>query len=112
MKELSIIKIELLDQYEKFQRCIMLYKQEIDQCVKGYLSEKKIRGKSYYYLQWKTSGRLCSKYIDPEYLEVIKQNITRRKRLEERVKDMEQAVGEIENFVGKDVVNEYINRRQ
>ncbi len=109
--ELSMIKVELLDQYVKFQHCIEAYEQEIGKCVKGYLSEKNIRGKTYYYLQWKVSGHLCSKYIDLEHLDIVKQNIARRKRFENHIKDMKQALKEIEDFVGSDTVKEYIDRR-
>lgn len=77
----------------------------------GYISEKNINGKKRYYLQWREGGKLKSKYIRVDELEVVKKQIAERKELEERLKEMkirypkrgEEVVFETPVRIGKDL---------
>ena len=53
----------------------------------GYISEKNIRGKKQYYLQWREEGKLKSKYIRVGEVEFIRRQIEERKELEKRFSD-------------------------
>ncbi|MCR5420203.1 MAG: hypothetical protein K6E98_04295 [Lachnospiraceae bacterium] len=108
--QLSMIKAELIDQYMKCQDGIDVYKNEIKKhCVKGYVSSKKINGKTYHYLQWTENGKIHSKYIKAAHLEALKVNIAQRKEYEKHIKEMKKSIKEIEIFVGVDVIKEAIN---
>lgn len=77
----------------------------------GYISEKNIRGKKQYYLQWREDGKLKSKYIRIGEVELIRKQIEERKELEQRLKDMlikypkrgEEVVYETPVRIGKDL---------
>lgn len=53
---------------------------------KGYIAEKTISGKTYYYLQYFENGKVVSKYIKKVGLEAVKKQIERRKELEKIIK--------------------------
>lgn len=57
-------------------------KRELDTLPLGYISKKTINGKVQHYLQWRENGKLKSKYIRKDELEIIEQQIARRKELE------------------------------
>lgn len=63
-------------------------KARIAELPVGYISEKNIRGKKQYYLQWREDGKLKSKYIRTDDVETIRKQIEERKELEKRLKDM------------------------
>lgn len=109
MQHLSMIKVELLDQYIRCKKSVDAYYNEIkNNCVKGYLSKKKINGKVYYYLQWNANGKLKSKYIKQQYVHEIEQNIKYRKNCEESIKEMKENIRDIEKFLGKELIFEYM----
>ena len=108
MQEISMLKSELLDQYRKCKSGIQSYQSKIDEdCLRGYISSKKIKGKTYNYLQWMEDGNIKSKYINPEHLNILQENIQLRKKYESSIKRLESMAKEIENFVGADLLREY-----
>lgn len=59
---------------------------EIENLPKGYISTKTVRGNTYYYHQWSESGKKKSRYLKADKVEPLKEQITRRKELQVRVK--------------------------
>lgn len=109
MRKLSMIKAELLDEYVKCLNGIATYECAIKkECVKGYISSKKIKGKQYHYLQWNENGKIKSKYIKPEHIQILEENIKLRKKYESNIKEMKISKKEIEQFVGEKIVQEYL----
>lgn len=62
-------------------------KKEIALLPKGYISNKTIGGKVRHYLQWTENGKIKSKYIPDDEYETVKEKITKRKELEEKLKN-------------------------
>ena len=60
--------------------------EEIARLPKGYISQKTISGKVYYYHQWSENGRKKSKYLKDAEIEQLSREINRRKELQERLK--------------------------
>ena len=113
MQQLSLVKAELLDQYLRYVNSIRAYKEKIEeQCVAGCISAKSIRGKKYYYLQWRENGKLISKYILPEHVDALNDNIELRKRYESIIKDMKVSISEIERFIGKRNIESFLKRHE
>lgn len=54
----------------------------------GYISKKNINGNIYYYRQWTEKGKVKSKYIKKNELELIEGQIAKRKRLEKQLKEL------------------------
>lgn len=59
--------------------------EQLNTLPDGYISIKKINGKEYYYLQYSENGKLLSKYIKYSELEVIRQQLEKRKELEKLI---------------------------
>lgn len=77
----------------------------------GYLQKKIIKGKEYYYLQYRVGKTVKTDYVRKSELELTEQAIERRKELEislENIKAQKQA---IETLVSRDILNVGIIRR-
>lgn len=58
---------------------------------KGYIAEKTINGKKYFYLQYLENGKVISKYIKKDELEAVRKQIERRKELEKEIKKAQES---------------------
>ena len=63
--------------------------EELNTLPQGSISEKKIKGKTYYYHQFKQNGKLVSKYLKQPEIEEFRRLIARRKEIEEEIKKIE-----------------------
>lgn len=64
-------------------------KKQIQTLPNGYISQKTIKGKVRYYLQWSENGKKKSKYIKDGELEHIREQIEQRKTLQEELKELQ-----------------------
>ena len=55
---------------------------EIATLPKGYISQKNIKGKVYYYHQWSENGQKQSKYLRDDEVEPLAKQIEKRKALQ------------------------------
>ncbi len=62
--------------------------QQIGELPIGYISRKNIHGKTRYYRQWTENGKIKSQYIKEEDLETVEEQITRRRELQQRLKEL------------------------
>ena len=60
-------------------------KQQIEELPVGYISKKNIHNKTRYYRQWTENGKIRSQYIKEAELEMIQDQIARRKELQQRL---------------------------
>lgn len=61
---------------------------EINNLPKGYISTKTVRGNTYYYHQWSEGGKKKSRYLKADEVEPLREQIARRKKLQEQVKHL------------------------
>lgn len=59
---------------------------EMECLPSGYISRKVIRGKECFYHQWKEDGRLVSRYLKEGELEPLREQIERRRSLQEKLR--------------------------
>lgn len=64
--------------------------EQLSKLPKGYISEKTIKNKKYFYLQYLDNGKLVSKYISKKELDKIKDGLKKRKDLEKELKDLQK----------------------
>ena len=76
----------MVDSYELMKRM----RERIAELPTGYLSKKNIRGKIQYYRQWRENGKVKSKYVCEADMEQMSAQIEERKRLENRLKELEK----------------------
>lgn len=62
----------------------------------GYISQKTIKGKAYYYLQSRVSGKLTSRYLKADEVETITAQIALRKKQEAQLPQTIARLGELE----------------
>lgn len=59
---------------------------ELESLPNGYISRKVIHGKEYFYLQYKSNGKLVSKYIKENDLDKLKADLLKREEIEKEIK--------------------------
>ncbi|MFV0516941.1 MAG: hypothetical protein ACK5MV_06060 [Aminipila sp.] len=79
---------------------LLAKKNEIEQRLpylpEGYISEKNIKGKQYYYLQNRINGKLRSKYLKGNEIEEVKENVGLSKKYKAELPQIEVRLGELE----------------
>lgn len=75
----------MTDMYDLMERI----EKRIAELPNGYISKKTINDKTQYYRQWKEDGKLKSKYINAKDVETVREQIEERKKLEEKLKDLQ-----------------------
>ena len=61
--------------------------QELEDLPRGYISNKTINGKTYFYLQYKVGKRLVSKYVKRDDVDALRAQLSRREEIEEELKN-------------------------
>jgi len=70
------------EEYERLVKLEKFYTEEIQKLPKGSIMERKINGKSYFYLKFRDqTGKVISKYIKKADLFGISSQINERKRM-------------------------------
>lgn len=109
MRELSILEEQLLDEYFRCKRNLVIQGKEIQNYKRGYISYKKIGKKKYPYLQWRDNDKIHSEYIKKENLaEVIKQ-LEFRNEWEQSIKNLHRSIEQITKALGERLIKEYEN---
>lgn len=101
----------IIDEYKE----LLLQKNEIEQVIpslpKGYISTKTIKEKQYYYLQNRVNGKITSKYLKENEVDMIKQQVELCKKyngelpkIEARLKELEQAAKLIDRNIARHLI--------
>lgn len=93
---------------------LLLQKNEIEKTLpslpKGYISTKTIKEKQYYYLQNRVNGKITSKYLKENEVDIIKEQVELCKKykselpkIEVRLKELEQAAKLIDRSIARNL---------
>jgi len=93
---------------------LLLQKNKIEQTLpslpEGYISTKTIKEKQYYYLQNRVDGRIMSKYLKENEVDIIKEQVDLCKKykselpkIEARLKELEQAAKLIDRSIARNL---------
>lgn len=85
---MSVLDGVMREEHDRLGRIIAKVEQEINELPKGYISEKKINGKNYCYLQFRENGKVKSVYIKNDELDAYRNLITRRNELIIKLKEL------------------------
>lgn len=88
--------MELLSRHKALTQLLLVTRQQVLALPEGYISEKKISGKPYYYLQKRTRGKMCSSYIKTEQLAKIRRALYFRSELEGKIQALSQEIEALE----------------
>lgn len=87
---MSILMGVFEEELDRLNRQERVYRAELEECRKGYISKKSIQGREAYYLQWREGQKVKSQYISREDLPNIEAQIKRRKQLEESLRRVKE----------------------
>lgn len=96
---MSVLDVVIKEEYDRINRVIKSIESELSELPKGYISEKKINGNAYYYLQNREKKKIKSKYIKRDNVEAYKLLIAHRKELEQELKDMKSERRKLERIL-------------
>lgn len=97
---MSVLNGILNEEYDRLNRVIFRIEQELSELPKGYISEKKINGKVYYYLQYREDGKLKSVYLKGDDIMSYRSLIEHRNELRSKLKELQLDRKKIEKVLG------------
>ncbi len=96
---MSILDDVMREEHERMNRLIPNIEAEIKELPKGYISAKKIKSGTYYYLQHRENKKMKSVYLKQEDVEPYRILITRRKELEQKLKELRQEQNKLQKIL-------------
>lgn len=97
---MSILDEVLIEEYERLKRFKKMYQEKLQNLPKGYLSRKNIKGKVYYYLQYRDGEKIVSQFVPNENVELLQKQIEERRKYERRIREVEADLKKIRKAVG------------
>ena len=88
------------DAYKKTNNEIQMLEAEKMILPKGYIRKKTINGKEYTYLQYRDGNKVRSVYIDKHTKAEIEKKIAERKRIENKIRELQQRKKTLERKLG------------
>ena len=107
MKKITILEEQLLDEYFRCERNLNVNMQELEKLgLKGYLSEKVINGKVYYYIQWREDKKVKSRYVK-EIDEEIKEKYKLKAIYKSNIQALKHDLKILKRALGGRIIEEY-----
>ena len=97
---MSILMEVLEEELDRLNRQEIVYKRDLQELPKGYISKKRIKGREYCYLQRREGGKVLSHYISAEDLPMMEAQIVKRKRLEEAIRRVKEDRAKLRKVLG------------
>ena len=103
--------VSLVADYKKLLNRKVQIESELLNLARGYISRKTIRGKTYLYLQSRTSGTYASRYLKSEETDTVIKQIALRKQYESelpkinvRLEELEQASRLLDKGISRELM--------
>jgi len=96
---MSILNGIMREEYDRLNRDIDKIELEIEHLPKGYISEKVINQRLYYYLQFRESGKVKSIYLKSDQVEYYRRLIAYRNELLSKLKEMKSDCAKLERVL-------------
>ncbi len=87
---MSILMDVLQEELDRLDWQEGVYKAELQELPRGYISKKNIRGRVSYYLQYREGEKIVSRYISSEDVPNIEVQVKRRKQLEDSIRRVKE----------------------
>lgn len=107
---MTVLEEVLAEEYERSLRITRALESELAGLPKGSLRERVVRGRTYYYLQYREGGHVRSDYVRRENAERVRGDVERRKEIAAALKEQERSRRQIERALGKELLREYTGR--
>lgn len=97
---MTILSSLIEKEEERNRKMIDAYQEELDRLPRGSITVKTISGKRYYYLSYRSDGKVVSKYLGKEEaaLGAIKDKLDRRAQIESILKSLREEQAKIKKM--------------
>ena len=97
---MSVLSVLITKEENRNRNMIAEYMRGLETLPKGSVKAKTINGNVYYYLVFRNGNKIVSKYIgkDEESIAIIREQILRRKQVEEIIKRLMEEKKQIEKL--------------
>lgn len=99
---MSVIDEVLQEEYERSSRISAALEAELAGLPRGSIRERVIKGKPYYYLQFREGGHVRSRYVSRDEVGVLRSQLVRRKEVLAALKEQKESRKKIERALGKE----------
>lgn len=96
---MSVLNGVIMEEYERLSRIITKVQKEINELPKGYISEKRINGKVYHYLQFREGEKVKSVYLKADKVESYRVLIAHRNELIINLKGLQEDKKRLERML-------------
>jgi len=100
---MSILSEILKEEYERLNSTLSSFEALAASLPKGSIREKLINGKKYQYLQWRDGSKVRSRYIKPEDVPALSEQVERRKQYEKEIKALRETKKEFDLVIKKEI---------
>ncbi len=85
---MNLIISTILQEKQRINYMLEKYQETLAELPKGTISEKQIKGNTYYYLKYRNGKKIVSKYVGKQEVETLKQQIDKRRHIEAMIKSL------------------------
>lgn len=76
-----MILTTVMQEKQRIDYMLEKYQEALAELPKGTISEKQVKGNTYYYLKYREGKKIVSKYIGKKEIEELKQQIDKRRHI-------------------------------
>ena len=89
---MSLFAATTLRESKRMTALLNIYEKQLEALPKGSLREKERNGKTYYYLAYRSDGKVVSDYIgnDESIIDSLREQLKRRKGVEALIKNIKK----------------------
>ncbi len=98
---MSVLEEVLEEEYGRSVRLSGHLQAELESLPKGSVRSRKIKGREYYYLNYREGDKVKSDYVPASDVDDVRQKIERRKELKAALKEQERTRQQIERALGR-----------
>ena len=85
---MNLIISTVLQEKQRIDYMLTKYQEMLAELSKGTISEKQVKGNTYYYLKYRDGKKIVSKYVGKQEVESIKEQIDKRRHIEAMIKSL------------------------
>lgn len=85
---MNLIISTVLQEKQRIDYMLAKYQEALAELPKGTISEKQVKGNTYYYLKYRDGKKVVSKYIGKKDINELKQQIDRRRHIETMIRSL------------------------
>ncbi len=80
----------ILQEKQRIDYMLERYQEELAELPKGTIAEKKVNGKTYFYLKYRDGRKVVSQYVSKRNLEDLQKKLEKRKHIEAMIQSLEE----------------------